>query len=83
MYAIRSYYDKVKTRFQGKISRHRVVDARKFDFEEIRARITSYNVCYTKLLRAPCDPSPSPVSAPAAPPQERSRTVCLTAQEEA
>ncbi len=29
--------DKQKTRFQGKISRHRVVDARKFDFDEIRA----------------------------------------------
>ncbi len=29
--------DRQKTRFQGKISRHRVVDARKFDFEEVRA----------------------------------------------
>jgi diacylglycerol O-acyltransferase len=29
--------DKPETRFQGKISRHRVVDARKFDFEEVRA----------------------------------------------
>ncbi|CAA0122667.1 Putative diacyglycerol O-acyltransferase [Halioglobus japonicus] len=29
--------DKPKTRFQGHISRHRVVEARKFDFEEIRA----------------------------------------------
>ncbi|RLQ21310.1 wax ester/triacylglycerol synthase family O-acyltransferase [Seongchinamella sediminis] len=29
--------DKQATRFQGKISRHRVVDARKFDFEAIRA----------------------------------------------
>ena len=29
--------DKQKTRFQGKISRHRVVEARKFDFETIRA----------------------------------------------
>jgi len=29
--------DKQKTRFQGRISRHRVVEARKFDFEEIRA----------------------------------------------
>jgi WS/DGAT/MGAT family acyltransferase len=29
--------DKPKTRFQGRISRHRVVEARKFDFEEIRA----------------------------------------------
>ncbi len=29
--------DKQKTRFQGKISSHRVVEARKFDFEEIRA----------------------------------------------
>jgi diacylglycerol O-acyltransferase len=29
--------DKQKTVFQGKISRHRVVDARKFDFEEVRA----------------------------------------------
>lgn len=29
--------DKQKTRFQGKISRHRVVEARKFDFEVIRA----------------------------------------------
>jgi len=29
--------DKQSTRFQGKISRHRVVDARKFDFEEVRA----------------------------------------------
>jgi len=28
--------DKQKTRFQGKISRHRVVEARKFDFEVIR-----------------------------------------------
>ena len=33
----RSLEDKERTRFQGKISRHRVVDARKFDFEEIRA----------------------------------------------
>jgi WS/DGAT/MGAT family acyltransferase len=32
-----SLEDKQKTRFQGKISRHRVVDARKFDFEEVRA----------------------------------------------
>ena len=29
--------DKQKTRFQGRISRHRVVEARKFDFEVIRA----------------------------------------------
>ncbi len=29
--------DKPKTRFQGKISRHRVVEARQFDFEEIRS----------------------------------------------
>jgi WS/DGAT/MGAT family acyltransferase len=29
--------ERQKTRFQGKISRHRVVDARKFDFEEVRA----------------------------------------------
>ncbi|MEH6634828.1 MAG: wax ester/triacylglycerol synthase family O-acyltransferase [Halioglobus sp.] len=29
--------DKQKTRFQGKISRHRVVEARKFDFETVRA----------------------------------------------
>jgi WS/DGAT/MGAT family acyltransferase len=29
--------EKQKTRFQGKISRHRVVEARKFDFEEVRA----------------------------------------------
>ncbi len=29
--------DKQKTRFQGKISRHRVVEARKFDFEVVRA----------------------------------------------
>jgi WS/DGAT/MGAT family acyltransferase len=29
--------DKQKTRFQGKISRHRVIDARKFDFDEVRA----------------------------------------------
>ncbi len=29
--------EKQRTRFQGKISRHRVVDARHFDFEEIRA----------------------------------------------
>ena len=28
--------DKQKTRFQGKISRHRVVEARKFDFGEVR-----------------------------------------------
>jgi WS/DGAT/MGAT family acyltransferase len=28
--------DKQKTRFQGKISRHRVAEARKFDFEKIR-----------------------------------------------
>ncbi len=34
---IHSLENKVKTRFQGRISRHRVVDARKFDFEEIRA----------------------------------------------
>jgi WS/DGAT/MGAT family acyltransferase len=32
----RSLEDKQKTRFQGKISRHRVVEARKFDFEVIR-----------------------------------------------
>ena len=32
-----SLEDKQSTRFQGKISRHRVVEARKFDFEEIRA----------------------------------------------
>jgi diacylglycerol O-acyltransferase len=31
-----SLEDKQKTRFQGKISRHRVVEARKFDFEVIR-----------------------------------------------
>jgi WS/DGAT/MGAT family acyltransferase len=29
--------ERQKTRFQGKITPHRVVDARKFDFEEIRA----------------------------------------------
>jgi WS/DGAT/MGAT family acyltransferase len=29
--------DKQKTRFQGKISRHRVVEGRRFDFEEVRA----------------------------------------------
>ena len=29
--------DKQRTRFQGKISRHRSVEARRFDFEEIRA----------------------------------------------
>ncbi len=29
--------DKQKTRFQGKISRHRVVESSKFDFEEVRA----------------------------------------------
>ncbi|MEH6571085.1 MAG: wax ester/triacylglycerol synthase family O-acyltransferase [Halioglobus sp.] len=29
--------DKQKTRFQGKISRHRVVEGRRFDFDEIRA----------------------------------------------
>jgi WS/DGAT/MGAT family acyltransferase len=29
--------EKQKTRFQGKISRHRVVEGRSFDFEEIRA----------------------------------------------
>jgi WS/DGAT/MGAT family acyltransferase len=33
----RSLEDKQKTRFQGKISRHRVVEARKFDFEIVRA----------------------------------------------
>jgi len=32
----RSLDDKQKTRFQGKISRHRVVEARKFDFAEVR-----------------------------------------------
>ncbi|MCB1844016.1 MAG: wax ester/triacylglycerol synthase family O-acyltransferase, partial [Halioglobus sp.] len=32
-----SLEDKQKTRFQGRISRHRVVEARKFDFETIRA----------------------------------------------
>ena len=31
-----SLEDKQKTRFQGKISRHRVVEARKYDFEVIR-----------------------------------------------
>ncbi|MDX1733291.1 MAG: wax ester/triacylglycerol synthase family O-acyltransferase [Halioglobus sp.] len=35
--AFHSLDDKEKTRFQGRISRHRVVEARKFDFEEIRA----------------------------------------------
>jgi WS/DGAT/MGAT family acyltransferase len=29
--------DKQKTRFQGKISRHRVIEGRRFDFEEVRA----------------------------------------------
>ncbi len=29
--------DKQKTRFQGKISRHRVLEGRRFDFEEIRS----------------------------------------------
>ncbi len=29
--------DKPTTRFQGRISRHRVVDAKKFDFEQVRA----------------------------------------------
>ncbi len=29
--------DKQKTRFQGKISRHRVVEGRRFDFDEIRS----------------------------------------------
>ncbi len=33
----RSIEDKPKTRFQGKISRHRVVEACKFDFEVVRA----------------------------------------------
>jgi WS/DGAT/MGAT family acyltransferase len=33
----RSLEDKQKTRFQGKISRHRVVESRKFDFEAVRA----------------------------------------------
>jgi WS/DGAT/MGAT family acyltransferase len=33
----KSLEDKQKTRFQGDISRHRVVDSRKFDFEAIRA----------------------------------------------
>jgi len=32
-----SIEDKPKTRFQGRISRHRVVEARKFDFEVVRA----------------------------------------------
>jgi WS/DGAT/MGAT family acyltransferase len=32
-----SLEDKQSTRFQGKISRHRVVEARKFDFETVRA----------------------------------------------
>jgi diacylglycerol O-acyltransferase len=32
-----SIEDKAKTRFQGRISRHRVVEARKFDFEVVRA----------------------------------------------
>ena len=34
---IRFIEDKPTTRFQGKISRHRVVGARKFDFEAVRA----------------------------------------------
>lgn len=34
---IHSLDEKPRTRFQGKISRHRVVDARKFDFETVRA----------------------------------------------
>lgn len=34
---IRFLEDKQATRFQGKISRHRVVGARKFDFEAVRA----------------------------------------------
>ena len=33
----KSLEDKQTTRFQGEISRHRVVDARKFDFQAIRA----------------------------------------------
>ncbi len=33
----KSLSDKQKTRFQGKISRHRVVDAAKLSFEEVRA----------------------------------------------
>jgi diacylglycerol O-acyltransferase len=33
----RSLEDKQKTRFQGKISHHRVVESRKFDFEVVRA----------------------------------------------
>jgi WS/DGAT/MGAT family acyltransferase len=33
----RSLEDIPATRFQGKISRHRVVEARKFDFEQVRA----------------------------------------------
>jgi WS/DGAT/MGAT family acyltransferase len=33
----KSLEDKQTTRFQGKISRHRVVEARKFDFAEVRA----------------------------------------------
>ncbi len=35
--SLHSIEDKVATRFQGKISRHRVVGAKKFDFEQVRA----------------------------------------------
>ena len=34
---IRFIEDKPTTRFQGKISRHRTIEARKFDFEDVRA----------------------------------------------
>ena len=49
MYAIRSYYD-VKKESQDK--NHLIVDARSESrFKCLEPRITSYNVCYTKLLR--------------------------------
>jgi diacylglycerol O-acyltransferase / wax synthase len=35
--AFRTLDDKPTTRFQGKISHHRVIEARKFDFEDVRA----------------------------------------------
>ena len=58
MYAIRSYYDDVK--FINKYGVNQVITFRKEKTESISitresfeasARITSYNVCYTKLLR--------------------------------
>ena len=57
MYAIRSYYvlrdlaGKGSTRVNGEVVKEKKLHEN--DIIEGGARITSYNVCYTKLLRSP------------------------------